>query len=486
MLDARGLPDEVLGLIFKHLQGDAESRRSFMHTCKTMHQSSSCRKELCTLRIFLDEAMNGTFANQLASAPRHCAFSRLIIAAGPRPLEQEPLATQRKLDSEEIEPGEDSEEDEDEDEEDEEGEDEEDEDEEGEDEEDGIEEGEDEDEEGEVLRTEEEEAADGWDIWPAMEAFELHATLQHVVPGQLQLSGICHLEFEESCVIRDSRALQLVECLRTHLPGVQHLKVRCFIKDDRSPSIMDSSQEEDSAGGLHQANEDEHAPSFIELLPRLQLQSLGVIPVNLSRGMGDAGLAAVTSLTSLCLNSALLTNCDLSRLSGLTNLSSLQVLSVLSTPLMPLLESLPGLQELCLNDTIGSIRGSGEFRDLPHLVSSTLTKLCISSCDCDALPDIRNLPTLRQLHVDRLRLYFSDHYQASSIAALQLFDGFPCFTCGLLTILVFLPRGLTQKEWLLHAFQPVAGLPRVLSSKISVNGDYVDLRQVPELAALFP
>eukprot|EP00983_Pelagomonas_calceolata_P027002 848480-Pelagomonas_calceolata.AAC.1 len=183
---------------------------------------------------------------------------------------------------------------------------------------------------------------------------------------------------------------------------------------------MDSSQEEDSAGGLHQANEDEHAPSFIELLPRLQLQSLGVIPVNLSRGMGDAGLAAVTSLTSLCLNSALLTNCDLSRLSGLTNLSSLQVLSVLSTPLMPLLESLPGLQELCLNDTIGSIRGSGEFRDLPHLVSSTLTKLCISSCDCDALPDIRNLPTLRQLHVDRLRLYFSDHYQASSIAALQL------------------------------------------------------------------
>eukprot|EP00983_Pelagomonas_calceolata_P027003 848480-Pelagomonas_calceolata.AAC.2 len=140
--------------------------------------------------------MNGTFANQLASAPRHCAFSRLIIAAGPRPLEQEPLATQRKLDSEEIEPGEDSEEDEDEDEEDEEGEDEEDEDEEGEDEEDGIEEGEDEDEEGEVLRTEEEEAADGWDIWPAMEAFELHATLQHVVPGQLQLSGICHLEFE--------------------------------------------------------------------------------------------------------------------------------------------------------------------------------------------------------------------------------------------------------------------------------------------------
>eukprot|EP00967_Tisochrysis_lutea_P042026 scaffold50574_cov24-Tisochrysis_lutea.AAC.1 len=46
MLDARGLPDEVLGLIFKHLQGDAESRRSFMHTCKTMHQSSSCRKEV--------------------------------------------------------------------------------------------------------------------------------------------------------------------------------------------------------------------------------------------------------------------------------------------------------------------------------------------------------------------------------------------------------------------------------------------------------
>lgn len=51
------LPDVLLGSVFELLSG--QERRSFMHTCKALHNSDACLSKVCAEILLHAKAVNG-------------------------------------------------------------------------------------------------------------------------------------------------------------------------------------------------------------------------------------------------------------------------------------------------------------------------------------------------------------------------------------------------------------------------------------------